>query len=155
MILFKLCKHNGRKLILNFCQTMKRQSFVSIIGLKQVFKFGHFRNKTTSKSVSKASQSVSKAKGKKSHHFRSVTSGSEVSVVGRHEHTINGLHRNSSSGLVFASDSCFSQIKDIWLLLDMYRVLNVVMIQMLALVHLPTVVTAQWVAIVTTNYMPS
>ncbi|XP_063709169.1 uncharacterized protein LOC134837712 [Culicoides brevitarsis] len=85
-------------------QQTKRKSFVSVIGLKQVFKFGHFRNGKATKD----SKIVVKAKGKgKAHHFRSVTSGSEVSVVGRHEHTISGQHRNSSSGYVSCSECSY------------------------------------------------
>lgn len=81
-------------------QTLKRPSFVSVVGLKKVFKLGHFRAKTPNKTSSKANQSIAKTKikNKKSSYFRTATSGSELSVAGRNEHTINGHHRNSSSG---------------------------------------------------------
>lgn len=73
---------------------------MSVIGLKKVFRLGHFRTQTTTKTPSKVVPTTAKAKikNKKSNQFRSVTSGSEVSVVGRNENTMTAQHRNSSSG---------------------------------------------------------
>lgn len=81
-------------------QTLKRRSFVSVIGLKKVLRLGHFRAQKPTKTSSKASQSVAKTKikNKKTSHFRTATSGSELSVAGRNENTVAAQHRNSSSG---------------------------------------------------------
>lgn len=90
----------------SFFQTIKRRSFVSIIGLNKVLRLGHhFRVQKPNKTSTKAVQSTAaktKIKNKKASQFRTAaaTSGSELSVTGRNEHTVAGQHRNSSSGYV-------------------------------------------------------